>query len=87
MSKQINTLVLLVAAPLAAAGLTEADRLSIDKALGATGAYTLAEDTHRLTFPRGDLKVTVDGTPMHPFMGLTSWAAFTPTCHSSISST
>src|SRR5204863_31618 len=28
--------------------------------------------------PRVDVKVTVDGNPLPPFMGLTSWAAFTP---------
>jgi hypothetical protein len=60
-----------------AAGLTAAQRQGIDKILGATGAYTAAEDTHRVTFPRTDVKVTVDGTSLHPFMGLTSWAAFT----------
>lgn len=59
------------------AALAPADRQAIDKALGATGTYTAAEDTHRLTFPRTDVKVSVDGTPLHPFMGLTSWAAFT----------
>lgn len=59
------------------AALQPADRSSIDKALGATGTYTPGEDTHRLTFPRNDVRVTVDGTPLHPFMGLTSWAAFT----------
>ena len=59
------------------AALSTIDRKAIDQALGATGNYTAAEDTYRLTFPRTDVKVTVDGTPMHPFMGLTSWAAFT----------
>ena len=77
MSKYFTVAIFTVAFRLAAAGLTEADRQSIDKALGGAGVYTPAEDTHRLTFPRGDLKVAVDGTPMHPFMGLTSWAAFT----------
>jgi hypothetical protein len=44
---------------------------------GVTGAYTAGEDVHRVAFPRTDVKVRVDGWPMHPFMGLTSWAAFT----------
>lgn len=60
-----------------AASLGPADRQAIDKALGAAGTYTAAEDTHRVTFPRGDVKVSVEGMPIHPFMGLTSWAAFT----------
>jgi hypothetical protein len=60
-----------------AATLTAAQRQAIDKVLGATGTYYAAEDTHRLAFPRNEAKVTVDGTALHPFMGLTSWAAFT----------
>ena len=28
--------------------------------------------------PRTDVKIQVDGWPMPPFMGLGSWAAFTP---------
>lgn len=59
------------------AALTEEQKKQIDQITGATGAYTAAEDVHRVTFPRTDVKVTVDRWPMHPFMGLTSWAAFT----------
>jgi len=32
----------------------------------------------RVSFPRNDVKVEVDGWAMPPFMGLTSWAGFTP---------
>jgi Domain of Unknown Function (DUF1259) len=32
----------------------------------------------KVSFPRDDVKVAVDGWTMPPFMGLTSWAAFTP---------
>jgi hypothetical protein len=32
----------------------------------------------KVSIPRADVKVSVDGTPMPPFMGLTSWAAFKP---------
>jgi hypothetical protein len=32
----------------------------------------------RVSFPRNDVKVEVDGWTMPPFMGLTSWAGFTP---------
>ena len=83
MLKQTIAAVLLVAVRLNAAGLSVEQRQSIDKILGGTGAYTEAESTHRLTFPRGDVKVSVDGTPLHPFMGLTSWAAFTPGANNS----
>jgi hypothetical protein len=32
----------------------------------------------KVSFPRDDVKVDVDGWAMPPFMGLTSWIAFTP---------
>ncbi|HEX2670365.1 MAG TPA: DUF1259 domain-containing protein [Polyangiaceae bacterium] len=32
----------------------------------------------KVTFPRKDVEVTVDGWKVPPFMGLTSWVAFTP---------
>ena len=34
-----------------------------------------------MTFPRTDIKVTVEGRPMPPFLGFSSWAAFTPGSH------
>jgi hypothetical protein len=71
-------LVLLIAVPLICqAALSEQQRARIDEITGAKGAYTESEDVHKVTFPRSDLKVTTDGWTMHPFMGLTSWAAFT----------
>src|SRR5574341_1343767 len=60
-----------------AAGLTQAQRNAIDQATGAKGVYTEAEDTQKVTFPRTDIKVTVEGRPMPPFLGFSSWAAFT----------
>src|SRR5947209_5861362 len=35
----------------------------------------------RIAWARTDVKVTVDGMPLHPFAGLGSWAAFTPAPH------
>jgi hypothetical protein len=32
----------------------------------------------RISYPRKDVKVDIDGWTMPPFMGLTSWAGFTP---------
>ena len=63
------------------AAVSEAQRATIDRVTGAKGSYTPEEDVYRVTFPRTDVKVTVEGRTMHPFLGLTSWAAFTP--HSS----
>ena len=59
------------------AALNDQQRAKLDEITGTKGAYTAAEDVHRVSFPRGDVKVTVDRWSMHPFMGLTSWAAFT----------
>jgi hypothetical protein len=75
-ARKISILTVFAAASLTAA-LTEAQKAKIDDITGAKGGYTAAEDVHRVTFPRTDVKVTVDRWPMHPFMGLTSWAAFT----------
>ena len=36
------------------------------------------ENVFKVTSPRTDVKITVDGWTMPPFMGLGSWAAFTP---------
>ena len=54
------------------------DTAGIDRAAGAKAQMAEAEGVYKVTFPRADVKVTVDGTPMPPFMGLTSWAAFKP---------
>lgn len=62
----------------AQAELAEKTRASIDELTGTKGTYTAEEDVHRVSFPRSDLKVTIEGRPAHPFMGFGSWAAFTP---------
>lgn len=61
--------------------LTNQHKNTIDQITGAKGTYTPEEDVHKVTFPRTDVKVTIDGRPMHPFLGLTSWAAFTSGRH------
>ena len=60
------------------AAVTEVQRNAIDKAAGVKGAYTESEDTYKVAFPRTDVRVTVEGRPMAPFLGFGSWAAFTP---------
>jgi hypothetical protein len=43
------------------------------------GKPEAAENTAKVSFPRDDLPIEVDGwKKMSPFMGLTSWAAFAP---------
>jgi len=38
----------------------------------------VADGVAKVSYPRNDVKVEVDGWAMPPFMGLTSWAGFTP---------
>jgi hypothetical protein len=63
------------------AAISDADRTGIDTITGVKGVYTAEEDVYRVAFPRTDLSVTVEGRVMQPFMGLTSWAAFTTSPH------
>jgi hypothetical protein len=76
--------VVLIFPMLLSAALTDAQKAAIDKATGAKGAYTESEDTYRVNFPRTDVQVTVEGRPMPPFMGFTSWAAFTSGSHGAV---
>jgi hypothetical protein len=54
----------------------ELDAAKIDALTGTKGTLNKDEAVYKVSFPRSDVKVTVDGTPMPPFMGLTSWAGF-----------
>jgi hypothetical protein len=48
----------------------------IEQITGLKGALNTNEGVFKVTAPRNDVKITVDGWTMPPFMGLTSWAAF-----------
>src|SRR5213594_2511571 len=51
----------------------------IDELTGLKGKMNEKEGVYKVTFPRDDVKVVVDGWTMPPFMGLGTWAAFTET--------
>lgn len=53
------------------------DTAKIEELTGLKGKQT--ENVFKVSAPRDDVKVAVDGRPMAPFLGLTSWAAFTET--------
>jgi hypothetical protein len=55
------------------------DMTRIDQITGLKGKMNEKEGVYRVTFPRDDVKVVVDGWTMPPFMGLGTWAAFTQT--------
>jgi uncharacterized protein YceK len=61
--------------PAAAGAAAALDTHAIEEAIGLTGT-TMADGAFRVTKPRGDLKVALDGFPITPRMGLVGWAAF-----------
>jgi hypothetical protein len=62
-----------------ASGLAALDTAKIDNLTGLKGKFNEKEGVYKVTFPRSDVKVAVDGWQMSPFMGLGTWAAFTGT--------
>jgi Domain of Unknown Function (DUF1259) len=52
------------------------DTAKIDEITGLKGKFNENEGVYKITFPRSDVKVTVSGWTMPPFMGLGTWAAF-----------
>jgi hypothetical protein len=55
------------------------DSAVIEQATGLKGTLNKEENVFKVSKPRDGTKIAVDGWTMPPFMGLTSWAAFTPT--------
>ena len=53
------------------------DTAKIEQIIGVKGALNTNEGVFKVTSPRNDVKVSVDGWTMPPFLGLASWAAFT----------
>ena len=54
------------------------DTTAIEEATGVKGQLIPEESVFKVTKPRTDVKIQVDQWTMPPFMGLASWAAFTP---------
>ena len=54
------------------------DTAKIEQMSGLKGAFIAEENVFKIGKPRTDVKIQVDGWTMPPFMGLGSWAAFTP---------
>jgi hypothetical protein len=52
------------------------DTVRVEEITGLKGTLIEAEAVFKVTSPRTDAKVSVDGWAMPPFMGLTSWASF-----------
>jgi hypothetical protein len=52
------------------------DTAKIDEIIGLKGKLNAQEAVYKVTFARDDVKVSVTGWQMPPFMGLGTWAAF-----------
>jgi len=74
--KQIFTTTLVLIAVAYASVAAELNTARIDELTGLKGKMNQKEGVYKVTFPRGDVKVTVAGLQMPPFMGLGTWAAF-----------
>jgi len=59
------------------AGAAEIDWPKVDQAIGRKGAEHPG-GVHKYSFPRSDLKVTVDGVAIKPALALGGWIAFQP---------
>jgi hypothetical protein len=77
--KQILTTGIIFAAVICVSLAADLDTARIDELTGLKGKMNEKEGVYKVTFPRDDVKVVVDGWKMPPFMGLGTWAAFTPT--------
>src|ERR1051326_4900521 len=71
----------LVAVTASAASAT-LDTNRIDQLTGLKGKLNEKEGAYKISFPRDDVPVSVDGWKMPAFLGLTTWASFTKATHS-----
>jgi len=72
-------IILIFCVSLTAALAVPLDTAKIEQLTGLKGKLNEKEGVYKVTFPRNDVKVVVDGWTMPPFMGLGTWAAFTAT--------
>src|SRR6059058_1681844 len=79
--KQIFATALALIAFVYAAAAADLNTARIDELTGLKGKMNEKEGVYKVTFPRDDVKVVVDGWPMPPFMGLGTWAAFIKGTH------
>jgi Domain of Unknown Function (DUF1259) len=67
-----------VATPAVRAADPPLDTAAIESITGIAGTMNKAENVFKLSKPRTDVKPNVDRWTLPPFMGITSYAAFTP---------
>src|SRR5207237_2390548 len=66
-------------AAMSLSALATLDTAKIDNLTGLKRKLNEKEGVYKVTFPRDDVKIVVDGWTMPPFMGLGTWAAFNET--------
>jgi hypothetical protein len=76
-----KVLLLLVLTTVCAAGAT-LNTQRIDQLTGLKGKLNEKEGAYKISFPREDIAVSVDGWKMAAFMGLSTWASFIKATHS-----
>lgn len=74
--KQIFTTGLVLFAFAYASVAAELNSVRIDELTGLKGKFNEKEAVYKVTWPRNDVTIVVDGWTMPPFMGLGTWAAF-----------
>jgi Domain of Unknown Function (DUF1259) len=67
----------IIAAALIGSAMAALDTAKIDQITGLKGKLNEKENAYKITFPRDDVKVAVEGWTMPPFMGFGTWASFT----------
>jgi len=78
--KRTPTLIAVILAAVgtaAPAGAADIDWTRVDQAIGMKGTEQPGS-VHKFSFPRSDLKVTIDGVAIKPALALGSWLAFQP---------
>src|SRR5881409_2331694 len=79
--KQILATGIIFVTAICASIATDLNTARIDELTGLKGKMNEKEGVYKISFPRDDVKVVVDGWTMPPFMGLGTWAAFTKGAH------
>ena len=65
-----------LAAFITTAVAADLDTAKIDQLTGLKGKLNEKEGVYKISFPRNDVSVAVDGQKLPPFMGLGTWASF-----------
>ncbi|PYJ27300.1 MAG: hypothetical protein DME90_10475 [Verrucomicrobia bacterium] len=77
--KQTFAVIFVFSVVLCLSAAADLNTARIDELTGLKGKMNEKEGVYKVTFPRDDVKVVVDGWKIPPFMGLGTWAAFTAT--------